>query len=76
MQVSGGSQNSFNAVNTLRLLGRCVRMITIPPRRSSKACRSSNRQKHDPSRLGETGVDFMKFDSSEPKWRTRQDSNL
>jgi len=29
MQVSGGSQ-SFNAVNTLRLQGRCVRMITIP----------------------------------------------
>ena len=29
MQVSGGSQ-SFNAVNTLRLLGRWRRMITIP----------------------------------------------
>ncbi|WP_284878373.1 arsenical resistance protein ArsH [Brevundimonas sp. MEB006b] len=29
MQVSGGSQ-SFNAVNTLRLLGRWLRMITIP----------------------------------------------
>ena len=29
MQVSGGSQ-SFNVVNTLRLLGRCMRMITIP----------------------------------------------
>ncbi|MDR7152853.1 arsenic resistance protein ArsH [Hydrogenophaga palleronii] len=29
MQVSGGSQ-SFNAVNTLRLLGRWVRMFTIP----------------------------------------------
>jgi arsenic resistance protein ArsH len=29
MQVSGGSQ-SFNAVNTLRLLGRWMRMITIP----------------------------------------------
>lgn len=28
-QVSGGSQ-SFNAVNTLRLLGRWMRMITIP----------------------------------------------
>jgi arsenic resistance protein ArsH len=28
-QVSGGSQ-SFNAVNTLRLLGRCMRMFTIP----------------------------------------------
>jgi arsenic resistance protein ArsH len=29
MQVSGGSQ-SFNAVNTLRLLGRWMRMITVP----------------------------------------------
>ena len=29
LQVSGGSQ-SFNAVNTLRLLGRWMRMFTIP----------------------------------------------
>ena len=29
MQVSGGSQ-SFNAVNALRLLGRWMRMFTIP----------------------------------------------
>ena len=29
MQFSGGSQ-SFNAVNTLRLLGRWMRMFTIP----------------------------------------------
>jgi arsenic resistance protein ArsH len=29
MQVSGGSQ-SFNAVNGLRVLGRWMRMITIP----------------------------------------------
>jgi arsenic resistance protein ArsH len=29
MQVSGGSQ-SFNAVNTMRLLGRWMRMYTIP----------------------------------------------
>jgi arsenic resistance protein ArsH len=28
-QVSGGSQ-SFNAVNTLRLLGRWMRMVSIP----------------------------------------------
>lgn len=28
-QVSGGSQ-SFNAVNTMRLLGRWMRMVTIP----------------------------------------------
>ncbi len=29
MQVSGGSQ-SFNVVNTLRVLGRWMRMVTIP----------------------------------------------
>jgi len=29
MQVSGGSQ-SFNAVNALRVLGRWMRMVTIP----------------------------------------------
>jgi len=29
MQVSGGSQ-SFNAVNQMRLLGRWMRLITIP----------------------------------------------
>jgi arsenical resistance protein ArsH len=29
MQVSGGSQ-SFNSVNTLRILGRWMRMVTIP----------------------------------------------
>lgn len=37
MQVSGGSQ-SFNAVNQLRILGRWMRMITIPNQSSvSKA---------------------------------------
>ncbi len=34
MEVSGGSQ-SFNAVNQLRVLGRWMRMITIPNRRAS-----------------------------------------
>ena len=34
MQVSGGSQ-SFNAGNTLRLLGRWMRMITIPNQSSA-----------------------------------------
>ena len=29
MQVSGGSQ-SFNAVNQLRVLGRWMRMVTVP----------------------------------------------
>ncbi len=34
MQVSGGSQ-SFNAVNQMRILGRWMRMITIPNQSSS-----------------------------------------
>jgi len=29
MQVTGGSQ-SFNAINNMRILGRWMRMITIP----------------------------------------------
>lgn len=29
MQVSGGSQ-SFNAINNMRILGRWMRMLTIP----------------------------------------------
>src|SRR5690606_20163740 len=33
MQVSGGSQ-SFNAVNNMRILGRWMRMITIPKQSS------------------------------------------
>ena len=38
MQVSGGSQ-SFNAVNQLRILGRWMRMLTIPNQSSvAKAC--------------------------------------
>ncbi len=34
MQVSGGSQ-SFNAVNQMRILGRWMRMITIPNQSST-----------------------------------------
>ncbi|MDQ0561699.1 NAD(P)H-dependent FMN reductase [Rhizobium mesoamericanum] len=41
MQVSGGSQ-SFNAVGQLRILGRWMRMITIPNQSNvAKAFRSS-----------------------------------
>jgi len=36
MEVSGGSQ-SFNAVNQLRILGRWMRMITIPISRRRKS---------------------------------------
>lgn len=60
MQVSGGSQ-SFNAVNTLRLLGRWMRMITIPNQSSvAKAWQefdSNGRMK--PSAYYERVVDVM-----------------
>jgi arsenic resistance protein ArsH len=60
MQVSGGSQ-SFNAVNTLRLLGRWMRMITIPNQSSvAKAYQEfddSGRMK--PSSYYERLVDVM-----------------
>ena len=44
MQVSGGSQ-SFNAVNTLRILGRWMRMFTIPNQSSvAKAYQEFNEE--------------------------------
>jgi arsenic resistance protein ArsH len=39
MQVSGGSQ-SFNAVNQMRILGRWMRMITIPNQSSVAKARA------------------------------------
>jgi arsenic resistance protein ArsH len=60
MQVSGGSQ-SFNAVNTLRLLGRWMRMITIPNQSSVamayKEFNESDRMR--PSSYYERVVDVM-----------------
>ena len=60
MQVSGGSQ-SFNAVNTLRLLGRWMRMITIPNQSSVamayKEFGDDNRMK--PSAYYDRVVDVM-----------------
>jgi arsenic resistance protein ArsH len=47
MQVSGGSQ-SFNAVNTLRLLGRWMRMITIP---NQSSVPMAFREFHDDGRM-------------------------
>jgi arsenic resistance protein ArsH len=44
MQVSGGSQ-SFNAVNTMRILGRWMRMFTIPNQSSvAKAYQEFNEE--------------------------------
>jgi arsenic resistance protein ArsH len=68
MQVSGGSQ-SFNAVNTLRILGRWMRMFTIPNQSSvAKAYQEFNEDgtmKDSPYRdrrrrtFGERVVDVM-----------------
>lgn len=60
MQVSGGSQ-SFNAVNTLRLLGRWMRMITIPNQSSvAKAYQEFDEQdRMKPSPYYERVVDVM-----------------
>ncbi len=66
MQVSGGSQ-SFNAVNTLRLLGRWMRMVTIPNQSSvPKAFQEfddAGRMKPSPyyDRLVDVMEELMKF---------------
>ncbi len=60
MQVSGGSQ-SFNAVNQLRILGRWMRMITIPNQSSvAKAFEQFNSEgRMLPSSYYERIVDVM-----------------
>src|SRR5690606_21110131 len=60
MQVSGGSQ-SFNTVNTLRLLGRWMRMITIPNQSSvAKAYQEfDDKGRMKPSAYYERIVDVM-----------------
>ena len=60
MQVSGGSQ-SFNAVNQMRILGRWMRMITIP-NQSSVAKAFMEFDDHDrmkPSAYYDRVVDVM-----------------
>lgn len=75
-EVSGGSQ-SFNAVNTLRLLGRWMRMITIPNQSSvPKAFTEfdeNNRMKASDLRMRVVDVaeELFKF-----TLLTRQHSNL
>lgn len=60
MQVSGGSQ-SFNAVNNLRILGRWMRMITIP--NQSSVAQAYNEFEEDgtmkPSSYRDRVVDVM-----------------
>ena len=59
MQVSGGSQ-SFNAVNTLRLLGRWMRMVTIPNQSSvAMAYREFEDGRMKPSPYYDRIVDVM-----------------
>ncbi len=60
MQVSGGSQ-SFNAVNTLRILGRWMRMFTIPNQSSiAKAFQEFDAQgRMRPSAYYDRLVDLM-----------------
>jgi len=60
MQVSGGSQ-SFNAVNTLRVLGRWMRMVTIPNQSSvAKAYEEfDERGRMKPSAYFDRVVDVM-----------------
>ncbi len=60
MQVSGGSQ-SFNAVNQLRILGRWMRMITIPNQSSvAKAfAEFTDEGRMKPSALYDRVVDVM-----------------
>jgi arsenic resistance protein ArsH len=60
MEVSGGSQ-SFNAVNQLRILGRWMRMITIPNQSSvAKAyLEFDDRDRMRPSAFYERVVDVM-----------------
>ncbi len=60
MQVSAGSQ-SFNSVNTLRILGRWMRMVTIPNQSSvAKACEEFDQAgRMRPSSYYERIVDVM-----------------
>jgi arsenic resistance protein ArsH len=66
MQVSGGSQ-SFNAVNSLRILGRWMRMITIPNQSSVpmayKEFNDAGRMKPGPlyDRVVDVCEEVMKF---------------
>jgi arsenic resistance protein ArsH len=60
MQVSGGSQ-SFNAINQLRVLGRWMRMLTIPNQSSvAKAYQEFDEQgRMKPSPYYDRVVDVM-----------------
>lgn len=66
MQVNGGSQ-SFNAVNQLRILGRWMRMLTIPNQASTPKAflefTDDDRMKHSPfyDRMVDVMEELVKF---------------
>lgn len=76
MQVSGGSQ-SFNAVNSMRILGRWMRMITIPNQSSvAKAYQEFNddgsmKDSDYRNRVVDVMEELMKF-----TYLTRENSNF
>jgi arsenic resistance protein ArsH len=71
MQVSGGSQ-SFNVVNTLRILGRWMRMITIP---NQSSVAMAHQEFHDDGRMRDSAYRDRLIDVMEElvrfTWLTR-----
>ena len=65
MQVSGGSQ-SFNVVNTLRLLGRWMRMITIP---NQSSVAKAYQEFHDDGRMKDSAFRDRVVDVMEELYR-------
>lgn len=65
MQVSGGSQ-SFNAVNTMRLLGRWMRMLTIP---NQSSVPKAWEQFHPDGRMKDSALRDRVVDVMEELWK-------
>ena len=65
MQVSGGSQ-SFNAVNTLRVLRRWMRMITIP---NQSSVPKAFEQFHEDGRMKDSAYRDRVVDVMEELWK-------